>query len=170
MFCPNCGKADQAPDTYCRNCGRFLADISDKFSIARLLGMNTPEKQANTNIVLSLATAVISIILVAFLNGYFDAHEIRTGESAPSIVYLVYVFLGLVAISQFISLIIALNFKSKLNKARKPVESYVAPPAMQNAITSKDLQASLPEANYENVVTANVVEDTTKLFNQTPKK
>lgn len=45
MFCPNCGKADQTTDAYCRNCGAFLTDFSSDASlISRILGANTPDR------------------------------------------------------------------------------------------------------------------------------
>ncbi len=30
MFCSKCGSADQTPDSYCRNCGEWLSDLSKR--------------------------------------------------------------------------------------------------------------------------------------------
>ena len=118
MFCPNCGKADQTVDTYCRGCGEFLADLSNPFSLfSRLLGINTPAKQITVNLIINLVTAGVSILLVAFLNGYFDGRAARTSEAAPPIVYLVYVFLGLVAAWQFLSFVLNLKLKARFQGA-----------------------------------------------------
>ena len=45
MFCPKCGKSDQAADSYCRSCGDFLIDPAQHTSLMnRILGITNPEK------------------------------------------------------------------------------------------------------------------------------
>lgn len=93
MFCPNCGKGENAPDTYCRNCGEFLTDFSGNSSLlTRILGANTPDKRVNVGLAFDVLTFVLSLLLLIFLFGYFDGRGTRTGEATPTIVYLVYVF------------------------------------------------------------------------------
>jgi hypothetical protein len=117
MFCPNCGRSEQKLDTYCRDCGEFLADSSNPLSIlSRLVGANTTSKQITLSLVINAVTAAISAFLIVFLIGYFDGREARTLEPAPSIVYLVYVFLGLVAAWQLFSFAINLNLKTIQSK------------------------------------------------------
>ena len=140
MFCPKCGNSEQTPDTYCRNCGEFLTDFSDKFSlISKVFGVNTLEKQVNVNLAINLATAIVSSLLLIFLNGYFDGRYSRTQEAAPSIIYLVYLFLGLVAVWQFLSFIIGLNLKSKLS-GRKSGKISTDLSANENTISSVEAQ------------------------------
>jgi uncharacterized membrane protein YvbJ len=70
MFCPKCGKADQAPETYCRQCGTFLADFTKKkkqFS----LGGDTPQEQIRTNLVLNSMSAVVSLASALILYAVF---------------------------------------------------------------------------------------------------
>lgn len=62
MFCPKCGKADQTPETYCRQCGVFLPDL-DKRSKRR----NAPEDHVWANTVLSSMTIVTSFTLAILL-------------------------------------------------------------------------------------------------------
>lgn len=61
MFCPKCGKSDQVPETYCRQCGTFLPDLSK--SVKR---ESPPEENIKVNTVLSLMT-VITCFTLAFL-------------------------------------------------------------------------------------------------------
>src|SRR5262245_42195017 len=62
MFCPKCGKADQAPQTYCRQCGIFLPDL-DKDNRPK----NTPEEHVKANAILSLLTIIASFTMAALL-------------------------------------------------------------------------------------------------------
>ena len=95
MFCPKCGKADQAPDSYCRSCGNFLVDATNSpLLLNRILGISDPEKQFKFTLTIDLVTAIVSGLLLFFLMGYFDGTYKRTGIPTPSIVYLVYIFLG----------------------------------------------------------------------------
>lgn len=170
MFCPNCGKGEQTPDTYCRNCGEVLTDLSDRFSlINKMLGIETAEKQVNVNLIVNLVTAIVSALLLVFLNGYFDGHYTRTQESAPPIIYLVYLFLGLVAVWQFISFIIALNLKSKLS-GRKGIKTSTDSIATENTISSAETREFLPPADTENIVPDSVTDNTTKLLQKTSRK
>jgi hypothetical protein len=161
MFCSKCGRPDQTLDTYCRGCGEFLADSSNPLSLlGRLVGANTPSKQITVNLVINLVTASISGLLVIFLVGYFDGREARTHEPAPPIVYLVYLFLGLVAAWQLFSFAINLNLKNRLG-----TKSAVAPPRVSSAEASSSPQA-LPEANFEDVVPRSVIEDKTEILDK----
>lgn len=170
MYCPNCGKGEQTPDAYCRNCGEYLADISDKFYlINRILGISTPEKQVGASLTIDLLTSIASALLLVFLMGYFDGRYARTGETAPTIIYLVYFFLALVSVWQFLSFIIGLNLKAKLSGKKEgavPVNSSVN----ASALLSGAVQKSLPQADSENIVPASVTEDTTKILDKVPRK
>ena len=88
MFCPKCGKGDQAADSYCRSCGDFLVDSTRSMSLMnRLLGITNPEKQVKFTLMIDLVTAIVSGFLLFFLMGYFDAVHDRTGATTPSIVF-----------------------------------------------------------------------------------
>jgi len=165
MFCPNCGRPEQKLDTYCRGCGEFLADSSNPLSIlSRLVGANTTSKQITLSLVINGVTAAISAFLIVFLIGYFDGREARTLEPAPSIVYLVYVFLGLVAAWQLFSFAINLNLKKRFNR-----KTELAAPSLGKEETSPSAQA-LPEANFENIVPRSVTEDKTEILNKSRQR
>lgn len=169
MFCPTCGKSDQSPDSYCRNCGQFLADVSGKsYLINRILGGSTPDTQVNVNLIISGATTIISTLLLGFLNGYYDSLYERTGQTAPPIIYLVYIFLALVSVWQLLSFLINVRLKRKLG-GRQKGSLAVDSDASADAQLSRSTQKSLPQANFDNVVPASVVEDTTKILDKYPR-
>lgn len=62
MFCPKCGNPDQEPDTYCRQCGVFLPDLSKPFKPE-----TPPEENLTVNTVLSLMTVIVSFTLAILL-------------------------------------------------------------------------------------------------------
>ena len=165
MFCPNCGRSEQRLDTYCRGCGEFLADSSNPLSIlSRLVGANTTGQQITLSLVINGVTAAVSAFLIVFLIGYFDGREARTLEPAPSIVYLVYVFLGLVAAWQLFSFAINLNLKTRFSK-----KTEITTPGLGERETSSSAQA-LPEADLENVVPRSVTEDKTEILNKSQQR
>lgn len=161
MFCPNCGKAEQSPESYCRNCGQFLADVSGKsYLLNKLLGGQTPETQVTVTMVINLVTALISALLLGFLNGFYHAQYARTQESAPPVLYLVYIFLGLVTVWQVLSFLIGWRLRSKIT-GRRTAEVKAAP-----GITGEARQKQLPEEDLEELesVSTSVTENTTRML------
>ncbi len=156
MYCSSCGKADQTPDTYCRGCGIFLADLSSRLHLVnRALGVNTPEQHVTFNLAIDLITAVVSSLLLVFLMGYFDGRFAKTGEAAPTIIYLVYVFLGLVTAWQFISFLVGLRLRRKFQRAGATAKE---PDEVAAGLASP----ALSEARYESTVPRSVTEDSTR--------
>src|SRR5688572_8991849 len=98
MFCPKCGKGDLAADSYCRSCGNFFVDQAQHASLMnRILGITNPEKQVKFTLTIDMVTAIVSGGLLGFLIEYFNGLHDKTGATTPRIVYLVYIFLGLVS-------------------------------------------------------------------------
>ncbi|MEO6390372.1 MAG: zinc ribbon domain-containing protein [Pyrinomonadaceae bacterium] len=62
MFCPKCGKADQASETYCRHCGVFLPNLAKLFK-----SETPPAEHFKSNTVLAVLTIVASFTLAALL-------------------------------------------------------------------------------------------------------
>ena len=62
MYCPKCGKPDQSAETYCRQCGTFLPDLSKPAKREAL-----PEEHIKVNSVLSLMTVIVSFTLAILL-------------------------------------------------------------------------------------------------------
>jgi hypothetical protein len=170
MFCPKCGKSEQSPDSYCRSCGQFLTDFSGKsYLINKILGGNKPETQVNINLIINIVTTFASCLLLGFLNGYYDSLYEKTGQKAPTVIYLVYIFLGLIAAWQTLGFLVNSRLKKKLS-ARKKGEATFDSSAGEEALASGSTQKSLPQADFDNIVPASVVEDTTKMLDKVPRK
>jgi hypothetical protein len=170
MFCPSCGKGDQSPETYCRSCGEFLMDYSARsFLLSKLVGGSTPETQVKVNLIISAVTALISALLLGFLNGYYDALYERTRETPPPIIYLVYLFLGLVMAWQLLSFVIGLRLKSKIGGRRKglPADDPAAGPGALPPGTTRE---SLPPADVKRAVSTSVTEEATRILDERPRK
>jgi len=75
MFCPRCGKAEQLQETYCRQCGVFLPDLSKSARRER-----PPEEHLRANKFLNLLTIVVSftlaILLYSILGFRSDTHPL----------------------------------------------------------------------------------------------
>jgi hypothetical protein len=150
MFCPTCGKGEQKADSYCRNCGEFLVDSSSRASlVVRILGIGNPERQLNLTLAVDLVTAIVSGSLLFSLMGYFDATEDRTGVPTTPLVYVLYVFLGLVCIWQLFSFTIGTTFKRKLSASRR-------------AHLESSQQPALNPADEQDVVPITITENTTR--------
>ena len=152
MFCPRCGRAEQVPESYCRQCGFYLPDLTklDKREA-------TPEVHLEANRVLSAITIIasftLSILLYAILGFRSSTHP------------LIYVTAGLLlAIGgwHIQTLIRTLQLKKQW-KRRAPLTEVQAPladaqPAFKSASTGK----LLDQANLDNAVPASVTENTTR--------
>lgn len=165
MFCPHCGKGEQAPDAYCRGCGEFLPDYAGNlYLIRKLLGGSKPETQVNVNLMISLVTAAASLLLLILLNGYFDAQQTRTGAPTPPVTYFAYAFLASVAAWQLLSFAIGLRLKSKLG-GRRSGESHNG---SAGSLPEEGGQA-LPPADFENLTPPSVTEEKTRPLERTPR-
>jgi hypothetical protein len=160
MFCPKCGKGDQASDSYCRSCGEFLVDPAQHTSLMnRILGITNPEKQVKFTLTIDLVTAIVSGFLLFFLMGYFDGAYARTGARTPPIVYLVYVFLGLVCAWQLLSFTVGTTYRKKLSAGKKAAD-----------LNETAARPSLPEADQKNIVANSITEQTTRNLDKVPRR
>jgi len=171
MYCPNCGIADQVANSYCRRCGEFLIDASDKFnSVFKFFGINTPEKQINLNLVFDFVSVVFSLILLVFTVGYFQANADKNPPvETPTVFYFVGAFLLFIAAWQFLGFVLSISLKSKFgkrgNRRERNVESL-----RENKISSADTLDLLPFADLKNLVSPSATENTTKnLAEKTPR-
>jgi hypothetical protein len=167
MYCPNCGVSEQEVESYCRNCGEFLNDYSARSLVVnKLLGGSSPSTQIIVNMVINLITILICFLLLGFLNGHYDAQEARTGEGAPRVIYLVYVFLLVIAGWQFLSLIIGARLRGKLGR-KKEINAVAAG---QHAIGSRPTNELLPEAGPADAVPFSVTEERTRILSEADRK
>lgn len=145
MFCPKCGKADQLPETYCRQCGIFLPDLSKPVKKNQ-----TPEEHVQVNLVLNAMTVVACFTLAILLYSMLAFRQ----NTHP----LIYVTAGLLLAmgcwhtqTLWRSILLRRHFKN----SRKPRED--KPNAAISAVTGK----LLDEPDFENFVPASVTDRTT---------
>jgi hypothetical protein len=149
MYCPRCGKAEQVSETYCRQCGLFLPDLSKP--LKREL---PPEDHLKANTVLNSLTILVSFTLSILL------FAVRPGTHP-----LIYVTAGvLIAIGGWhIQTLIRTQKLKKQWKRRAPLTEVQAgllepEPAFKTASTAK----LLDQADFADTVPASVTESTTR--------
>ena len=132
MFCPRCGKAEQLPESYCRQCGFFLPDLSklEKREIP-------PDEHLKANTALSVLTIIasftLSFLLFAILGFSSATHP------------LIYATAGiLIAIGSWhIQTLIRTQKLKQQWKRRTPLtESETSTPTFKSASTAKLLDQS----------------------------
>lgn len=144
MYCPRCGKAEQAPETFCRQCGLFLPDLSKP--LKREL---PPEDHLKANAVLNSLTIIVSFTLSFLL------FALR-----PSSHPLIYATAGiLIAIGAWhIQTLIRTQKLKKQWKRRTPLtDKSETERAFKSASTAK----LLGQATFTDAVPTSVTENTT---------
>lgn len=145
MFCPNCGKSEQIPNSYCRNCGEFLN--YNKSSISKF-GGNSPLENLTSINGLSLVGAVFSVLAAIWM--YLTRFEI------PFVLFFGAAILLCNAAWHFSNFFVGFKLKRRLKTASKDSSQ------SQNQIASAKTKEFLPEANFENLIPKSVTENTTK--------
>lgn len=148
MYCPRCGRAEQVPETFCRQCGLFLPDLSKP--IKREI---PPEEHLKANTVLNTLTIVVSFTLAILLFAIVpDKHP------------LIFVTAGLlIAIGAWhIQTFIRTQKLKKQWKRRAPLSEIEAGlPETERAFKSASTAKLLDQADFGNTVPASVTEHTT---------
>ena len=161
MFCPRCGKADQLPETYCRQCGLFLPDLAKP-----LKRESPPEEHLKANTVLSVMTIIVSFtlsFLLFFILGFRDfTHP------------LIYATAGiLLAIGgwHIQTLIRTLKLKKQWKRRTPLIETQNAQPETAT-FKSTPTGKMLDQADFTDAVPASVTEHTTRHLAETvqPKR
>ena len=150
MFCPKCGKADQKPETYCRQCGEFLPDFNKKSKKTA-----SPEDHIKVNTFLNLLTGIVSITLAILLYAFFLGKE-----NTPPIIYITAAFLIAMFAWQIQTFWRTLLLKKHFT--RRQIENNAETPNQTARVDSAQTRELLNEADYANDVPMNVVENTTK--------
>ncbi|MCY7375831.1 MAG: hypothetical protein LH472_07645 [Pyrinomonadaceae bacterium] len=153
MFCPKCGKADQQPETYCRQCGDFLPDFSKQ-----IIKSTTPEEHIKANTVLNFMTGIVSLTLAILLYAFFLGRE-----DTHLIIYITAGFLTAMFAWQvqtfWRTLLLKKHFKRRQTENSAAAVEAPNPTASFEAAPTKEL---LNEADFSSVVPATVTEHTTK--------
>ena len=148
MFCPNCGKADQHTESYCRQCGVFLPELS------KVVKRETPaEEHLLANIVFNSMTIVSSFTLAILLYAFMG---FRTGTHA--LVYVTAGFLLAIGGWHIQTLARTLKLKKQWKRRHHPIEAAAreTPPAF----TPAPAAGLLDQANFAGAIPS-VTEDTT---------
>ena len=155
MYCPRCGRAEQVPETFCRQCGLFLPDLSKP--VKREI---PPEEHLKANTVLNLLTIVVSFTLSILLFAIVpDKHP------------LIYVTAGLlIAIGAWhIQTFIRTQKLKEQWKRRSPLgEIEAGLPETERAFKSASTAQLLDQADFGNTVPASVTEHTTRHLAERP--
>ena len=144
MFCPKCGKSDQVPESYCRQCGFYLPNLSVVANREV-----PPEEHLKANTVLSFMTISVCFTLAILLYAFFGFRS----TTHP----LIYVTAGLLLGMggwHIQTLIRTLKLKKQWAR-RKPLN-----PA--ETLLDKFNSPLLDQARFENVVPGTTNEHTTK--------
>ena len=159
MFCPRCGKAEQLPETYCRQCGLFLPDLSKP--VKREL---PPEDHLKANTVLNALTIIVSftlaILLYTILGFKADTHP------------LIYVTAGLlIAIGGWhIQTFIRTQMLKKQWKRRTPLtQPQTALPGTQPIVEAASTAKMLEQADFADAIPLSVTEHTTRQLVERPQ-
>ena len=149
MYCPRCGRAEQVPEAFCRQCGLFLPDLSKP--VKREI---PPEEHLKANTVLNALTIVVSFTLAILLFAIVpDKHP------------LIYATAGLlIAIGAWhIQTFIRTQKLKKQWKRRAPLKEIEAGlPETERAFKSASTAKLLDQADFGNTVPASVTEHTTR--------
>lgn len=156
MFCSNCGKAGQVLNTYCRQCGEFLPDYSDK-KRNFTMGGNTPEEQIRVNLVLNFLSGTVSFILAVLL---YAAFWNKPGTSP--VIYIVAAFLLAMCGWQFSTFRVGLKLRKTFKRRKNGGETENAVQGNQSVFQSAKTKDLLPEADSTDVVPTSVTENTTR--------
>ena len=148
MYCPRCGKAEQVAETYCRQCGLLLPDLSKPPK--REL---PPEDHLKANTVLNALTILVSFTLSMLL------FVVQPG-SHP----LIYATAGLlIAIGAWhIQTLIRTQKLKKQWKRRTPLTVETASSEPERAFNSASTAKLLDPANFANAVPVSVTENSTR--------
>ena len=149
MYCPRCGKAEQVPETFCRQCGLFLHDFSKP--LKREL---PPEDHLKANTFLNSLTIIVSFTLSFLLFAV-----------VPKAHPLIYVTAGLlIAIGGWhIQTLIRTQKLKNQWKRRTPLAGTEAgSPETERSFKSASTAKLLDQADLGNTVPASVTENTTR--------
>lgn len=153
MFCPNCGKPDQKPETFCRFCGKFLPNF-EKLKKKEA----TPEEHLIVNSVLNAMTGIASLTLAVLLYTFFLGKE-----DTPILIYVTAGFLT--AIFAWQCQVFWRNLQLKKLLAKRNFEAGDIPELKETSKIFEPPTASpksLPEAQNNAFIPLSVTEYTTK--------
>jgi hypothetical protein len=145
MFCPNCGKSEQIPNSYCRQCGEFL---NFKTGSTSKYGGNSPLENLGSINSLSLIGAIFSVFAAVWMYA--------TQMQIPIVLYFGAVILLCNAAWHFSNFFVGVKLKRRLKTARQELSK------SQNQVPTSVTKEFLPQADFESYIQKSITENTTK--------
>jgi K+-sensing histidine kinase KdpD len=151
MFCPKCGNANQVENSYCRQCGFYLPEIN------KLAKTTSPQQHVTATIIISILTAIVSLFLAIMLYANFLGKE-----DTSWVIYLTGGFLTAMFFWQ--AQIVYRNFllKKQIPKQADDIKNESQETEIKAINKSYQTDKLLTQADFENVVPASVIEQTTQ--------
>lgn len=156
MYCPNCGNANQQANSYCRQCGEFLPDLSKKKKQSAF-GGETPQDQIRTNLILNFMSGIVSIVSALVLYAMF-----WNRGSEVQLVFVVAAFLLAMGGWQFSTFFVGLKLRKHFRKGREESNEAGIPSNQPSAFASAQTKELLNEADLSDIIPASITENTTK--------
>lgn len=156
MFCPNCGKANQQANAYCRQCGNFLPDFN-KIAKREI----SPETHLKANTVLNIMTGIVSITLAILLFSLF-----LDRQNTPPIIYITAGFLTAIFAWQAQIYWRTMLLKKHLKSRPFYLKENTVKDETANDNAVRPRSKNLPAADHETLVPTSVTEQTTSKFGQ----
>ncbi|MFM9905247.1 MAG: hypothetical protein ACKVQJ_11830 [Pyrinomonadaceae bacterium] len=155
MFCLKCGNSDQTPETYCRQCGTFLPDLSKPTKRE-----SPPEENIKVNSVLSLMTVIVSFTLAILLYVFLGFRE-----STHPLIYATAGLLIAIGAWHIQTLIRTRRLKNQWDR-RNPKDGKETRRGISRISTGK----LLDRPDFRNAVPDSVTDHTTKHLSETKIK
>ena len=151
MFCSKCGKGDQTPESYCRQCGTFLYDASKPAKRE-----SPPEENLKVNTVLNMMTIIVCFSLAALLYIMLGFRS----NTHP----MIYVTAGLLIAMGGWHIQTFIRTRQLRRQWKRRGQSTVE---IEKAATTGKL---LSDADFENVVPTSVTDHTTRHLTKPQKR
>lgn len=152
MFCPKCGQADQASESYCRHCGVFLPNLAKIFKTE-----TPPAEHFKSNTLLAVLTIVASFAMAAALYLVLGFQP-----NTHPLIYVAASFFLAIGGWHIQTLIRTLKLKKQFER-RVPLAGL----ATINVIESRPTGRMLEPAELIDAVPASVTENTTRRLQET---
>ena len=149
MYCPKCGMAEQTAESYCRQCGTYLPDLTKP-----LVAITRPEEHVKANLILGAMTVVTSFALAILL--YLFVLGLPGSQPAVFVMFGLLLAMGIWHIQTvWRSLLLRKHFKESRER-REQAEVEIG------GIAREGTQPALKQADFENFQPASVADRTTR--------
>ena len=160
MFCPKCGKGEQAAEAYCRNCGIWLPDVNKLTKSS--FGGDTPVQNVNNTITFNIISALFAaFVIFAIYSVAFGFGTPNLGAYYATLLFIAGSFATCISGWQITSVFISLKLRRRITRRQIAFQQ-------DNNLSESTSPNALPAADYSNIVKPfAVTENTTALLEAT---